>query len=365
MSLRQHAQPNPNIVCPGAPRPSHSHLPSATSQIIKTLEQRLDQLNGEISPKISRHNGFEDVDKFFNSLAGSNRINDRDFQLRRAIEAEREVQRLQREVQELTTNNEILRATTGITSVSHQVNEPFDDLNASNTSLEVLLKALGTPENPTRFNFSRVKHVPQTDLWTAGGHTPSTTIDQRLLVGETAKTTDFDWPSFNGNGHISDVPDSPEHIGASLDGDSQEIVELPQPGSAASLPNHPIDRQPRQSFAAAFKCDQCPKRFTRAFNLQSHLRTHADQRPFACTVCSRAFTRKHDLNNHFHVHSGAKNFECAGCGKRFARATALKRHSDSKTKRGCSAKHVQSDNSDTVSANESLLTLSSPPTTGS
>ncbi|KAL7952980.1 hypothetical protein V8C34DRAFT_75562 [Trichoderma compactum] len=36
-----------------------------------------------------------------------------------------------------------------------------------------------------------------------------------------------------------------------------------------------------------FQCTLCPKRFTRAYNLRSHLRTHTDARPFVCTVCGR------------------------------------------------------------------------------
>ncbi|MBE3045053.1 C2H2-type zinc finger protein, partial [Candidatus Bathyarchaeota archaeon] len=46
-----------------------------------------------------------------------------------------------------------------------------------------------------------------------------------------------------------------------------------------------------QKHPATFQCTLCPKRFTRAYNLRSHLRTHTDERPFVCTVCGKAFAR--------------------------------------------------------------------------
>jgi uncharacterized Zn-finger protein len=81
----------------------------------------------------------------------------------------------------------------------------------------------------------------------------------------------------------------------------------------------------------------CPKKFTRAYNLRSHLRTHKDERPFVCTVCGKAFARQHDRKRHEGLHSGEKKFVCRGvlqstptqswgCGRRFARVDALGRH---------------------------------------
>ncbi|KAI1739151.1 hypothetical protein F4680DRAFT_149342 [Xylaria scruposa] len=86
---------------------------------------------------------------------------------------------------------------------------------------------------------------------------------------------------------------------------------------------------------ATFQCNLCPKRFTRAYNLRSHLRTHTDERPFVCTVCDKAFARQHDRKRHEGLHSGEKKFVCRGtlrsgaqwgCGRRFAREDALERH---------------------------------------
>jgi transcription factor CRZ1 len=99
-----------------------------------------------------------------------------------------------------------------------------------------------------------------------------------------------------------------------------------------------------QKHPATFQCTLCPKRFTRAYNLRSHLRTHTDERPFICTVCTKAFARQHDRKRHESLHSGEKKFVCKGelkaggqwgCGRRFARADALGRHFRSEAGRIC------------------------------
>lgn len=105
-----------------------------------------------------------------------------------------------------------------------------------------------------------------------------------------------------------------------------------------------------QKHPATFQCTLCPKRFTRAYNLRSHLRTHTDERPFVCSVCGKAFARQHDRKRHEGLHSGEKKFVCKGllgsrdgstnqgvwgCGRRFARADALGRHFRSEAGRTC------------------------------
>ncbi|CAZ81086.1 unnamed protein product [Tuber melanosporum] len=110
-----------------------------------------------------------------------------------------------------------------------------------------------------------------------------------------------------------------------------------RPGNAAS-------EKRVQKHPATFQCTLCPKRFTRAYNLRSHLRTHTDERPFVCTICGKAFARQHDRKRHEGLHSGEKKFVCRGnlkpggawgCGRRFARADALGRHFRSEAGRVC------------------------------
>ncbi|CBX91928.1 hypothetical protein LEMA_P046340.1 [Plenodomus lingam JN3] len=120
------------------------------------------------------------------------------------------------------------------------------------------------------------------------------------------------------------------------------ILDLADPSRPAPVDGSNPKRT--QKHPATFQCTLCPKRFTRAYNLRSHLRTHTDERPFVCSVCGKAFARQHDRKRHEGLHSGEKKFVCRGnlkdgnnwgCGRRFARADALGRHFRSEAGRIC------------------------------
>ncbi|KAF2229364.1 hypothetical protein EV356DRAFT_537317 [Viridothelium virens] len=119
-----------------------------------------------------------------------------------------------------------------------------------------------------------------------------------------------------------------------------DLADPARPGSSVDANN----AKRTQKHPATFQCNLCPKRFTRAYNLRSHLRTHTDERPFVCTICGKAFARQHDRKRHEGLHSGEKKFVCRGtlkggthwgCGRRFARADALGRHFRSEAGRVC------------------------------
>ncbi|ORY15049.1 hypothetical protein BCR34DRAFT_623076 [Clohesyomyces aquaticus] len=122
------------------------------------------------------------------------------------------------------------------------------------------------------------------------------------------------------------------------------ILDLADPSRRSSHQSGDPNANRISKHPATFQCTLCPKRFTRAYNLRSHLRTHTDERPFVCSVCGKAFARLHDRKRHEGLHSGEKRFVCRGslkdgngwgCGRRFAAADALGRHFRSEAGRIC------------------------------
>ncbi|EGW33945.1 uncharacterized protein SPAPADRAFT_59333 [Spathaspora passalidarum NRRL Y-27907] len=71
----------------------------------------------------------------------------------------------------------------------------------------------------------------------------------------------------------------------------------------------------------------CGKKFTRRYNVRSHIQTHLSDRPFGCSHCPKRFVRQHDLNRHVKGHLEARHCKCS-CGKEFARLDALKKHQE-------------------------------------
>lgn len=69
----------------------------------------------------------------------------------------------------------------------------------------------------------------------------------------------------------------------------------------------------------------CGKKFTRRYNVRSHIQTHLSDRPFACSYCPKKFVRQHDLNRHIKGHTESKHCKCP-CGKEFSRLDALTKH---------------------------------------
>lgn len=78
-----------------------------------------------------------------------------------------------------------------------------------------------------------------------------------------------------------------------------------------------------------FPCQICNLKFSRRYNLKTHMLTHDANRKrrYECALCDRAFDRKHDRDRHqTTVHSGKKAYTCKICKNSFTRKDALNRH---------------------------------------
>ena len=141
----------------------------------------------------------------------------------------------------------------------------------------------------------------------------------------------------NDSGYYSDTAASKASRSSSTTTNSRDdILALVQ-----EAPYKRLQKQP-----TTFQCSFCPIKFTRAYNLRSHSRTHTDERPFACTICGKAFACQHECKRCEGLHSNESEFDCRGelhlqpglhwgCGRRFARADALGRHLRSEAGRYC------------------------------
>lgn len=95
---------------------------------------------------------------------------------------------------------------------------------------------------------------------------------------------------------------------------------------------------------ATFQCTLCPKRYTRAYNLRVHLRTHTDRQPFACTTCGKTFAKLQGRLRHEELHSRESSFVCRGylkdgrvwgCNRRFEGDDAYWEHLTGHNSLGC------------------------------
>jgi len=107
---------------------------------------------------------------------------------------------------------------------------------------------------------------------------------------------------------------------------SSQQQQPPQPPQTQQQGQPQSQQQQQQQQLIKCPHEDCPKTFSRLYNLKAHLRSHSPARPYQCPMCPRSFSRKHDLQRHIRVHTGVKPYQCPCCRKAFARTDALRRH---------------------------------------
>lgn len=111
--------------------------------------------------------------------------------------------------------------------------------------------------------------------------------------------------------------------------DKSSMLQRKTQDKASTLPPGEIDLYisgPLEDKRYVCNYKGCGKKFTRRYNVRSHVQTHLCDRPFVCEHegCNKAFVRLHDLTRHHKIHEEFA-FRC-DCGKKFSRQDALFRH---------------------------------------
>ena len=75
-----------------------------------------------------------------------------------------------------------------------------------------------------------------------------------------------------------------------------------------------------------FTCQECHKGFTGKASLRLHMLKHTGEKPFPCHLCDKKFRRNCELQVHLKLHSGELDFSCKICGRKFEVKSALKIH---------------------------------------
>lgn len=186
---------------------------------------------------------------------------------------------------------------------------PFIDSQAINSS-------------PIRYDASPTRNINMTYDDTVDANatiTQITPLKNQLPITPARNNIKLEWsPIISPNAKAS--RDVKKHIQQSSPRRKVKKTSLLPPGELDQYWEGPDEDK---VFTCTYK--GCGKKFTRRYNVRSHIQTHLSDRPFACSYCPKKFVRQHDLNRHVKGHLEARYCKCP-CGKEFARLDAMKKH---------------------------------------
>jgi len=76
----------------------------------------------------------------------------------------------------------------------------------------------------------------------------------------------------------------------------------------------------------AYRCMYCPRAFSSANGLKSHVMGHTNERPHGCPICPKRFKKMAHMELHMAIHTGERRFPCSVCGRKFTQSSAARKH---------------------------------------
>lgn len=78
--------------------------------------------------------------------------------------------------------------------------------------------------------------------------------------------------------------------------------------------------------STGFKCDKCPKSFTRKTRLEEHIKADHEGHRFECRECSKTFKRIDGLSRHIRAEHHGRKYICPVCNGEFVQTNELWPH---------------------------------------
>ena len=191
------------------------------------------------------------------------------------------------------------------------------------------------PQPPSQFGSSPTRELPQSSPIRQMNRTIDNQADETIIDANetilqltplknqapiTPRTNGIklEWsPIISPNGKTKDVRKAIQELSPRR---TMKKTSLLPPGELDKYWEGPDDDK---NFTCVYQ--NCGKKFTRRYNVRSHIQTHLSDRPFTCLYCPKSFVRQHDLNRHVKSHMVSKHCRCK-CGREFTRIEGYKKH---------------------------------------